>query len=493
MSSASDSPTSVPEGHMGNRVDGHSVNKWLVLVVVCFAQFMVVLDATIVNVALPSIQTDLDLSPQNLQWIVNAYTLVFGGFLLLGGRAADLLGRKKLFIAGTVIFSAASLVNALATSGEMLIIARGFQGLGGALTSPAALSIITTTFDEGPDRTKALSVWGGIAAGGAAFGLLLGGILTDTLDWRWNFIINVPIGLGVIFAALRFVPESRHESAQRHFDVGGAVTVTAGLMVLVYAIVKAQDWGWTSLETIGWFAGAIALLGSFVAIELRSPQPLVRLSFFNKRWITIANLTMFVVAGGMFGMFYFASLYVQQILGYDPLQAGAAFLPVSFGIMLGAVISQQLIGRFGVKAVVMPGMALASIGLIILASTTKVDGTYLALLAGLAPMAVGMGMTFVPLTLVATAGVDPQEGGLASGLFNTSQQVGGALGLAILATVAANTTGDVQTPAAMVDGFQAAFVVASGLMLAGLLLVTFGLRKREISQIHIGETVPVPA
>ncbi|MBI2692462.1 MAG: MFS transporter [Solirubrobacterales bacterium] len=477
---------------MGDKIDGHSVNKWLVLVVVCFAQFMVVLDATIVNVALPSIQTDLDLSPTNLQWIVNAYTLVFGGFLLLGGRAADLLGRKKLFIAGTVIFSVASLVNALATSGEMLIIARGFQGLGGALTSPAALSIITTTFDEGPDRTKALSIWGGIAAGGAAFGLLLGGVLTDTLDWRWNFIINVPIGLGVIAAALRLVPESRHATDERHFDVGGAVTVTAGLMVLVYAIVKAPEWGWASAETIGWFVGAIALLASFVMIELRSPQPLVRLSFFKKRWITIADLSMFVVAGGLFGMFYFASLYVQQVLGYNPLQAGAAFLPVSLGIGIGAGISQQLIGRFGVKPVVMPGMALASIGLVILASTTKVDGTYLALLAGLAPMAVGMGMTFVPLTLVATAGVDPMEGGLASGLFNTSQQVGGALGLAILATVAANTTGAAETPAAMVDGFQAAFIVAAGLMIAGLLLVSFGLRKREIDQIHVGEAVPVP-
>ena len=257
MSSVTESSSSVPEGHMDNRVGGHSVNKWLVLVVVCFAQFMVVLDATIVNVALPSIQTDLDLSATNLQWIVNAYTLVFGGFLLLGGRAADLLGRKKLFIAGTVIFSVASLVNALATSGEMLIIARGFQGLGGALTSPAALSIVTTTFDEGPDRTKALSVWGGIAAGGAAFGLLLGGILTDVLDWRWNFIINVPIGIAVIAAAMRVVPESRHESESRHFDVAGATTITSGLMVLVYAIVKAPEWGWTSVETIAWFAGAV--------------------------------------------------------------------------------------------------------------------------------------------------------------------------------------------------------------------------------------------
>jgi EmrB/QacA subfamily drug resistance transporter len=489
---------------MAAKVGSHSVNPWLVLVVVCFAQFMVVLDATIVNVALPSIQTDLNLSPENLQWIVNAYTLVFGGFLLLGGRMADLLGRRKLFVIGLAVFSVASLVNALATSGEMLIIARGFQGLGGALVSPAALSIITTTFDEGPDRTKALSVWGGIAAGGAAFGLLLGGILTETLSWRWNFLINVPIGIGVIIAALRYVPESRHEEeGQRHFDVAGAVTVTGGLMVLVYAIVKAQNWGWTSLETIAWFAGAIALLGAFVLIELRSPKPLVRLSFFNKRWISAANAAMFVAAGGMFGMFYFASLYVQQILGYDPLQAGLAFLPVSFGIMVGAVISQQLIGRVGVKPVVIVGMALASVGLLILSATTKVDGTYLQLLAGLAPMSIGMGMTFVPLTLIATSGVEPVDAGLASGVFNTSQQVGGALGLAILATFAVNKTtnalaelpgkpSELQQHIATVQGFQTAFIAAAILMIAGLVLVSFMLRQKDVSSVHLEDGVPVP-
>lgn len=501
MSEATSPP--VPEGHMDDHVGSHSVNPWLVLVIVCLAQFMVVLDATIVNVALPSIQADLELSPENLQWIVNSYTLVFGGFLLLGGRAADLLGRKRLFVAGLAIFSLASLVNAMATTGEMLIIARGFQGLGGALVSPAALSIITTTFDEGPERTKALSVWGGIAAGGAAFGLLLGGILTETLSWEWNFLINVPIGIATIIAALRLVPESRHEGAERHFDVAGAVTVTSGLMVLVYAIVKAQDWGWTAGSTLAWFAGGIALLTAFVIIELRSPQPLVRLSFFNKRWISVANATMFVVAGGMFGMFYFASLYVQQILGFNALEAGLAFLPVSFGIMVGAGVSQQLIGRVGVKPVVMVGMSLASIGLIILASTTQVDGTYLALLAGLLPMSLGMGMTFVPLTLVATAGVEPSDAGLASGVFNTSQQIGGALGLAILATFSVSRTEGLlegvsgataaQIQSATVEGFQTAFIVAAGLMVVGLMLVTFALRKREVDNVHLGEAIPVAA
>jgi EmrB/QacA subfamily drug resistance transporter len=481
-------------------------NPWLVLVVVCFAQFMVVLDATIVNVALPSIQKDLGLSAQNLQWIVNAYTLVFGGFLLLGGRAADLLGRKKLFIIGLAVFSTASLVNALATSGEMLIVARGFQGLGGALVSPAALSIITTTFAEGPDRTKALSIWGGIAAGGAAFGLLLGGFLTQTLSWQWNFIVNVPVGIFVILAALRFVPESRQEGIARHFDVGGAVTVTSGLMVLVYTIVKAPQWGWLSASTLAWAAGGIALLVAFVIIERRSPQPLVRLSFFSMRWISISNATMFVVAGGMFGMFYFASLYVQEILGYEPFQAGLAFLPVSLGIMVGAGVSQQFVGRIGVKPVVMVGMTLAATGLILLSITTAVDGTYLRLLLGLAPMSLGMGMTFVPLTLIATAGVAKADAGLASGMFNTSQQVGGALGLAILASLASNKTSNViagvngkmtvlQQHTALVEGFQVAFIAAATLMVAGLVMVSFFLKQSDVAHVHLeqSEAVPVPA
>lgn len=479
------------------------VNPWLILVVVCFAQFMVVLDATIVNVALPSIQKDLGLSATNLQWIVNAYTLVFGGFLLLGGRAADLLGRKRLFITGLMVFSVASLVNALATSGEMLIIARGFQGLGGALVSPAALAIVTTTFAEGPERTKALSVWGGIAAGGAAFGLLLGGALTQALSWEWNFIVNVPVGILVILAAVRYVPESRQEQPEgvkRHFDVGGAMTVTSGLMVLVYTIVKAPEWGWLSATTLFWAVSGLALLGAFAFIESRSPNPLVRLSFFSKRWITVANLTMFVVAGGMFGMFYFASLYVQAIFGYEPFQAGLAFLPVSLGIMFGAGLSQQFVGKVGVKPVVMVGMTLAATGLIVLAATTAIDGTYVRLLLGLLPMSLGMGMTFVPLTLIATSGVEKQDAGLASGLFNTSQQVGGALGLAILASLASSKTSSIvegvngkmsviQQQTALVEGFQVAFIAAAVLMVSGLIMVSFFLRSGDVAHVHVAETV----
>jgi EmrB/QacA subfamily drug resistance transporter len=493
---------SVPDGHMQTTTHGRTVNPWIVLAVVCFAQFMVVLDATIVNIALPSIQTDLGLSDANLQWIVNSYTLVFGGFLMLGGRLADLLGRKRLFSIGIVIFSAASLVNALSVSGEMLIIARGFQGLGGALASPAALSIVIATFDEGPARTKALSIWGAIAAGGSAFGLLLGGVLTETLDWRWNFLINIPIGIGVLIATLRFVPESRHESGERHFDIAGATTITGGLMMLVYAIVKAEQWGWGSSETIIWFVGAFLVLAAFVVIELRSPQPLVRLSFFKKRWISAANLTMLVVGGGMFGMFFFVSIYVQKILGYNPLEAGLAFLPVTAGIMAGAGISQQTVGRVGVKPVLMVGLTLVSVGLIVLASNTQVDGTYLQILTGLIPMALGMGMTFVPLTLVATSGIEPSDAGLASGVFNTSQQIGGALGLAILSTFAsdrtANALADVagkpqqsELASAMVEGFQTAFTIAAGLMIVGLLVVTFALRKRDVENVHLGDATPV--
>ena len=480
------------------------VSPWIVLVVVCFAQFMVILDATIVNVALPSIQTDLDLSNQNLQWIVNAYTLVFGGFLLLGGRAADLLGRRRLFALGLAIFSAASLANALASSGEMLIVARAFQGLGAALVSPAALSIITTTFPEGPDRTKALAVWGGIAAGGAAFGLLLGGFLTETLSWQWNFLVNVPVGIAVLVATFRLVPESRLQGAMRHFDLAGATSVTGGLMLLVYTIVKAQSWGWGSATTIGFATASIAILAAFVAIELRSPQPLVRLSFFRSRTVSTANAAMFLVAGGMFGMFYFASLYVQEILGYGPLRAGLAFLPVSAGIMIGAMLSQQLIGRIGVKVVVVTGMTLAATGLVTLASTTGIDGTYLALLAGLAPMSIGMGMTFVPLTLAATGGVAPGDSGLASGMFNASQQVGGALGLAVLATLASNRTasglGDLtaaptllQQHQALVDGFQVAFIAAAVLMGLGLITVSVFLRRGDAAEVEAGEVVAVPA
>ena len=469
-----------------------SVNPWLTLVVVCFAQFMVVLDATVVNVALPSIQTDLDISNSSLQWVVNGYTLMFGGFLLLGGRMADLIGRRRLFVAGTAIFAFASLLNGFATSDTMLIGARALQGFGGALVSPAALSIITTTFAEGEKRTKALAVWGAIAAGGAAAGLLLGGVLTEFLSWEWVFFVNVPIAIATIVAAFRFVPESHAEGQVRHFDIAGATTVTSGLLVLVYAIVKSTTWGWASASTLGLIGLAAALLVAFVFIERRSKAPLVRLDLFRLRSLATANGVMVLVFSGMFAMFFFCTLYLQKVLGYSALETGVAFLPVSFGIVIGSVLAQQLIGRLGTKRVLAVGTTLAATGLAILAATTSVDGTYPVLLAAFAPLAIGMGLTFVPLTLVGTTNVARRDAGLASGIFNTSQQVGGALGLAVLSTFANDRTASAladgaQQSAALVDGFQIAFVIAAGLVGAAAIVTTTLLRRRDVALIDAGD------
>jgi EmrB/QacA subfamily drug resistance transporter len=481
----------------------HGTNRWLVLVLVCLAQFMVILDATIVNVALPSIERDLGFSQTSLQWVINSYTLLFGGFLLLGGRAGDLIGRKRVFLAGVIVFSVASLLNGLATSGGMLIAFRGLQGFGAALVSPAALSIITTTFEEGPDRTKALGVWSAIAAGGGAVGLLLGGVLTEWLSWEWIFFVNVPVGAAAALLSARYVPESRAPDRPSSFDLAGAVSVTAGLIVLVYAIVKAPDYGWGSAKTLGLAALALLLLAAFVLIELRSPAPLVRLGIFRIRSLTAANLVLFAVAGGLFANFFFSTLYVQNILGYSPIEAGFAFLPVAFGIGIGAGLAQQLVKRIGVRAVTIVGMLIAACGLFVL-SRVPVDGTYVAnLLPGLIPMSVGMGLTFVPITLIATTNVGPNDAGLASGLFNTSQQVGGALGLAVLATLAANKTTDVLTGLghaptapdkayAAVQGFHVAFLGAAILVGLGALVMGFAVRREDVANID-PEAAPVMA
>jgi EmrB/QacA subfamily drug resistance transporter len=475
-------------------------NRWLVLVLVCLAQFMVILDATIVNVALPSIQRDLHFSAADLQWVINSYTLTFGGFLLLGGRAADIVGRRRLFVGGTLLFTAASLVNGLSNSSEMLIFARGVQGLGAALVSPAALSIITTTFPEGADRQKALGVWSAIAAGGGAVGLLLGGILTDQLSWEWIFFVNVPVGLITAALSWRYIPESRM-IGRKAFDVAGAVSVTAGLIVLVYAIVKAQEFGWGSSRTLGLAAIAVVLLGIFLVIERRSSAPLVRLSIFRVRSLTGANLVLLVVAGGLFALFFFASLYVQEILGYNPLKAGLAFLPVSFGIGIGAGIAQQLVRKIGVRPVGIFGMVLATAGLILL-SRVPPDGSYVSdLLPGLMLMSVGMGHTFVPITLIATTNVAAEDAGLASGLFNTSQQVGGALGLAVLSTLAADKTANAlaslghapstsERAVALTDGFQVAFTGGAILMLAGLVMLVLLIRPRDVTNVN-PEAAPI--
>jgi EmrB/QacA subfamily drug resistance transporter len=466
------------------------------------AQFMVILDATIVNVALPSIQKDLNMSEADLQWIVNAYALMFGGFLLLGGRAGDLVGRKRVFLIGVVVFTVASLLNGISPSSELLIVFRGVQGLGAAMIAPAALSIITTTFEEGAERTKAMGVWAAIAVGGGAVGLVLGGVLVEWLSWPWIFFVNIPVGIAVFIASMRFVPESKDEHAHKSFDAAGAVTVTAGLVALVYGIVKAQEKGWGSLHTIGFGVLSAALLTAFVLIERRSAEPLVRLSIFRVRTIRAANLTMLFVASGLFAMFFFNTLYVQRVLGFSPIQAGLAFLPFTAGIIIGAGLAQRLVPALGAREVPLIGMGLAVVGLLLFLRLQP-DGRYVVdLLPAMLLVSIGMGLTFVPVTLIATSGIPHDDAGLASGLFNTSQQIGGALGLAILSTLAATATtntleslGHQPTQAdqsqALVDGFHVAFVGSAAFVAAGAVLLATLLRRRDV--VAVGEGAPAAA
>jgi EmrB/QacA subfamily drug resistance transporter len=487
---------------MTARANAARSNPWLVLVLVCLAQFMVVLDATIVNVALPTIQQDLDMSDTDLQWIVNAYTLLFGGFLLLGGRAGDLAGRKRIFLAGLVLFTSASLLCAVAQGATWLIMTRGLQGLGAALVSPAALSIVTATFTEGAERTKALGVWAAIAVGGGAVGLLLGGILVDLLSWPWIFFVNVPVGIVAFLVSLRFVPESRDEHAHKSFDVAGAVAVTAGLIMLVYGIVRSAESGWGSGEVLGILALAAVLLVGFVVIEHRSAEPLVRLSIFSVRTVRGANVGMLVIAMGLFAMFFFNTLFLQRVLGYSPLESGLAFLPFTAGIIIGSVASQSLIPRLGAREVPVIGLVIAVIGMLFFLRLSP-DSTYVPdILPGIMLASVGMGLTFVPVTLIATSGVPVDDAGLASGLFNTSQQVGGALGLALLSTFAANKTADVldsvghkptnaEAAQALVDGFHVAWLGCAVFLAAGAVLLLALLRRGDVLAVADGEAAPV--
>jgi EmrB/QacA subfamily drug resistance transporter len=474
-----------------------TTNPWVVLVLICLAQFMVILDATIVNVALPSIQKDLELSEANLQWVINGYTLVFGGFLLLGGRAGDLLGRKRLFLIGLVVFTAASLLDGLAVNEGMLIGSRALQGFGAALISPAALSIISTTFAEGAERAKALGVWAAIAIGGSAVGLILGGVLTQSFSWPWIFFVNVPIGIAGFVLSFRLIPESKDESAHGSYDVAGAITVTGGLMALVYAIVKAETDGWGSTTTIGFFVISAVLLVAFVLTELRAAAPLVRLSIFRVRSLLTANVVMLLVSSGMFAMFFFNTLYIQRVLGYGPLEAGLAFLPFTGGIMVSAGLASQFAPRIGVRPVAAVGMLLSAAGMLLLVRL-PVDGTYLAdVLPSILLTSLGMGAVFMPLTLVATTGLEDEDQGLASGLFNTSQQIGGALGLAILSTIAASRTvdaGGADDARALVVGFHWAFAGGALFVLVGLGVMLAMLRRHHVARIEAeASAVPAPS
>lgn len=477
-------------------------NPWVVLTLVCMAQFMVILDATVVNVALPSIRRGLNFSTSDLQWIVNGYTLTFGGFLLLGGRAGDLFGRQRMFLAGLVIFSLSSLANGFAQSPTMLIVGRAVQGFGGALISPAALSIITTTFEEGARRNKALGVWSAIAASGAAFGLLLGGILTQAISWRWVFFINVPIGAITIALSMRLVPNTR-EQGDRAVDVLGAVLVTGGLVSIVFALARAAspEEGWTSPQVLLFGAAGVALLGLFVLTEMRYRAPLVRLSIFRMRSLTIANASMLLVAGGMFAMFYFAGLYVQIILGYSPLRAGLAFLPVCAGIGIGAGVASQAVKRLDVRTVACGGMIIAAAGFFLLQRIGVNSGYVDVLLPALVVMSLGMGLTFVPLTLVATTTVSADDAGLASGLLNTAQQVGGSLGLAILATLAVEKTNGylrglghaasaLDGITGLIQGYRVAFLAGAVLLVLGAVLMGTFIRRSDVAGIAGAAAAP---
>lgn len=445
--------------------------RWAALAVLAVAQFMVVLDASIVNVALPSIKGALGFSESGLQWVVNAYTLAFGGFLMLGGRAADLFGRRRMFIVGLGLFSVASLAGGFATTDGWLIAARAVQGLGAAIVSPAALSIVTTTFTEGAERNKALGIWGALAGAGGAVGVLMGGMLTEWAGWEWVLFVNVPIGVAAAVVAPRFVRESRtHE--RMSMDVAGAVTVTAGLVALVYALVDANDAGWGSTQTLGLLALSVLLLAAFVAVELRTKHPIMPLTIFRNRNVASADAVALLVGASLFSMFFFISLYLQQVLGQSALEAGLSYLPLALSIVISAGSASQLITRVGPKPVLVAGLTLTTIGLVLFTQISA-DGSYLGdVLVPSIVVAVGLGLSFVPLTVIAVSGVTHHEAGMASGLLNTAQQVGGALGLAVLSSVATSRIADVagHGKVALTDGFQSAFTVGAGFAALGVLL-----------------------
>ena len=460
--------------------------KNIALVLLAMTQFIIVVDASIVNVALPSLGQDLKFSQDNLTWVINAYTLVFGGFLLLGGRLADLLGRRRLFISGLILFSLASLGGGLAQSDTQLIVARAIQGLGAALVSPAALSIVTTTFAEGAERNKALGVWGAVAGAGGAAGVLLGGVLTEYLSWRWVLLVNVPVGLFAAFLAPRLLPESKDEVEDRSFDIPGAVAVTAGLALLVYAIVDAESAGWTSAQTLVLGAIAIALIATFLVIESRARKPLMPLSTFRLQTLRGANVAGLLVGMSLFSMFYFISLYLQQILDFDPLEAGLAYLPLSIVIILAAGGASVLVTRIGFKPTLMTGLAFVAAGLLWF-TQISVDGSFATDMLGPSILAaIGLGLSFVPVTIAAVTGTRPDQAGLASGLINTSQQVGGALGVAILASIASSVSGvnpqgfvPPEQKAALLDGFQTAFLVGAGFALLGVLAAALLISSKD--------------
>ena len=466
--------------------------KWLALALLCVVQFMVVLDIAIVNVALPSIKVDLGFSQGDLQWVISAYALVFGGFLLLGGRAADMLGRRRVFLAGIVTFTVASLLAGLAWSEPSLIGARALQGLGAAIITPAALSILSTTFAEGRERNIALGAWGAVGGFGAVAGVLLGGILTDALSWEWIFFVNVPVGLLGLALAPILLHESR-DAAVKSFDVAGAVLVTSGLSSLVYAITQAGRDGWLAAETLAVFGISLALLVAFVAWELRHPEPLMRFGILQNRTLSGANVAGFILGTSLFSMFLMLTLYMQQVLGYSAMKTGVSYLAVAGTAIIWSAVASQLVTRIGVKPVLVVGMSMLTGGLLYF-TQVSVGGSYVGdLLPGFLLTGVGIGFSFVPISIAALTGVKAAEAGLASGLINTSQQIGGALGIAALSTIATSQTQDALVsgsvlPQAMVDGFSAAFLVGAIVAALGVVAALTLVRRNELA----ADSVPEP-
>lgn len=443
-----------------------------VLAVCCIAQFMVVLDVSIVNVALPAMRRDLDLSVAGQQWVVNAYTLTFAGLLMLGGRAADLFGRRRVFLLGLAMFTAFSLIGGVAQDGGWLVAARALQGVGGAVLAPATLSLLTTTFTDPLERRRALGLWSATAASGAAVGVLAGGLLTNYLGWRWVLFVNVPIGAAVLAASWFVLTESRTGGTLRHLDLAGAFSVTAGLSALVYGVVGTDTRSWSSPWTIGSLAAGAVLLGLFVLVEARfAERPLVPLGVFRLRSLSVANGLAMTVGASLFGLFFFLTLYLQQVNGYSPLKGGLAFLPAGLATMVGSLTAVRLVGALGIRRQLLLGPALGAAGLLWLSALQPGDGYLSHVLVPLVLVGTGLGWSFVPMTLAATNGIPPQQAGLASGLINTTRQVGGAVGLAAMATIASGAARGAMRHgsalAALTSGYDRSFLVAGALLALG--------------------------
>jgi EmrB/QacA subfamily drug resistance transporter len=475
--------------------------RWIALAVIVTAQFMVVLDVAIVNVALPTIKTDLDFSEESLQWVVTAYSILFGGMLLLGGRMADLLGRRRLFMAGLALFTACSLLDGLAWSEGSLIAFRSFQGLGAALLSPAALSILTTTFAEGRERNLALGIWGAVSGSGGAAGVLLGGFLTSALSWSWIFFINVPVGVLVLLITPRLVDESRAGVAHRHFDLPGAASITGGLMLLVFAMTRAVQHGWGTAETITLLSASALLIVAFVVVEIRSQAPLLPMRMFRLRTLTGSNLAGFLLGAAAFSQFFLLTLYMQQVLHYSAMQTGVAYITLTLAVIVFANVAQAMTLRLGVRPVLPVGVLLVSASLVLYARL-PVDGHYFwDLFPGFLIGGIGMAFAFVPLTIGALAGVRHEDAGVASGLVNTGQQIGGAIGVAVATTIAATYTtrylgvhpgASPESGAALTHGFSIAFyalaaVAALAAVLSALIVESKPAGEDEVEDTELAE------